>query len=188
MKKISTAVCFFMLAVGIKTSAQNDGMKAWQDYMTPGDVHKMIAKYDGTWNEDVTFWMQPGAPATNSKATCVNTMILGGRYQQSTISGNMMGMSFEGFSLLGYDNTKKVFTSTWLDNMGTGTLTLEGTWDDATKTIVFKGIEFDPMSSKDINVKETIQLIDDNTQKIEMFMESPTGEFKSMEIISTRSK
>ncbi len=188
MKKIFTVVCFFMLAVGIKTFAQNDGMKAWQDYMTPGDVHKMIARCDGTWNEDVTFWMQPGAPATNSKATAVNTMILGGRYQQSTISGNMMGMSFEGFSLLGYDNTKKVFTSTWLDNMGTGTLTLEGTWDDVTKTITFKGLEFDPMSGKDINVKETIQLIDDNTQKFQMFMELPSGEFKSMEINSTRSK
>lgn len=170
----------------ISVFAQDGG--AWQTYMTPSDVHKMIAKYDGKWNEDVTFWMQPGAAPNTNKSTAVSQMILGGRYQQSTITGDMMGTKFEGFSLLGYDNAKKVFTSTWIDNFGTGTMTLEGTWDDASKTIIFKGKMYDPMSSKDVDVKETIQFVDDNTQKLQMFIENGTSEFKNMEITSTRAK
>lgn len=171
------------------TFAQTEGgANSWQTYMTPGDVHKMIAKYDGKWNEDVTFWMQPGAAPNTSKATCVNQMILGGRYQQSTVTGNMMGAPFEGFSLLGYDNAKKTFTSTWMDNFGTGTATLQGTWDDATKTITFTGKEYDPMTGKDMDVKETMQFIDDNTQKIQMYMLANGIETKTMEINLARAK
>src|SRR5438067_3798643 len=48
-------------------------MKCWMDYMTPGDVHKMLAKANGTWDEDITMWMDPGKPPTTSKSTAVNT-------------------------------------------------------------------------------------------------------------------
>lgn len=159
-----------------------------QDYITPGDVHKMIAKYDGTWNSTSSVWMKPGAAPMVTKSVAVNAMILGGRYQQSKITGDYGGMPFEAFSLLSYDNMKKVFTSTWLDNFGTGTMALEGTWDGASKTIIFKGKMFDPMSGKDMEVKETIQYVDDNTVKNQMFVESASGEFKTMEIISSRAK
>jgi hypothetical protein len=183
MKKIVSMMIVFIMGFCIEDFAQTDsGMVAWQNYMTPSAVHKMIAKYDGNWDEDVTFWMQPGSPPTKSTSTAHNEMIMGGRYQESKITGNITGVAFEGFSLLGYDNFKKIFTSIWVDNFGTGTLTMEGVWDDASKTITFKGKELDPMSGKDINVKETMQLIDDNTQKFDMYNESSAGEFKMMEI------
>jgi hypothetical protein len=35
-------------------------------------------------------------------------------------------MPFEGISTLGYDNAKKTFFSTWIDNMGTGMMVMEG--------------------------------------------------------------
>jgi Protein of unknown function (DUF1579) len=186
MKKSFIIVLFLICISNAKLFAQD--MKAMQDYMTPSDVHKMIAKYDGTWNSAVSVWMKPGTQPMASKSVAVNTMILGGRYQQSKITGDYGGAPFEGFSLLSYDNAKKVFTSTWIDNFGTGTMTLEGTWDGASKTITFKGKMFDPMSSKDIDVKETIQYVDDNTVKQAMFVASASGEFKTMEIISTRAK
>ncbi len=44
---------------------------------------------------------------------------------------------FEGMSLMGYDNAKKVFMSSWVDNMGSGIMQMEGTWDPNTKTINF---------------------------------------------------
>jgi len=188
MKKIIGILLVTFLCNGNVFAQTDGGTNAWQTYMTPGDVHKMIAKYVGKWNEDVTFWMQPGAAPNTNKATAVNQMILGGRYQQSTVTGDMMGTKFEGFSLLGYDNAKKIFTSTWMDNFGTGTTTLEGTWDDATKTIIFKGKEYDPMTSKDMDVKETLQYVDDNTVKFQMFMIKDGAESKTMEINATRAK
>jgi hypothetical protein len=95
-------------------------MKAWQDYMTPGDMHKMIASSDGTWNEDITMWMAHGQPPTMSTAIAENKMITGARYQQSKHRGSFNGMPFEGLSLLGYDNANKIFANTWIDKMGTG--------------------------------------------------------------------
>ena len=173
MKKIVVIIIVLMLGRYTNVFAQNDSaMKAWQDYMTPGDVQKMLAKYDGTWNSNVSVWMKPGTAPMVNKSVAVNTMILDGRYQQSKIKGDYGGMPFEGFSLLGYDNMKKVFTSTWMDNFGTGTMTLEGTWDSTSKTITCKGKMFDPMS----------------TVKEEMFVESASGEFKTMEITSSRAQ
>ena len=119
-------------------------MKAWRSYITPGDVHKMLAKDDGEWNEEITLWMAPGAPPTKRPATVTNRMIMGGRYQESRHTGNFMGMPFERFGLVGYDNAKKIFVSSWVDNMGTGMMFVEGKWDNQTKTIHFTGKSTDP--------------------------------------------
>lgn len=188
MKKITIIICTLLIAIICKTTyAQTEAeMKAWQAYMTPGEVHKMLASSDGMWNEDITMWMDPAKPATKSTATAENKMILGGRYQQSTHKGSFNGQPFEGMSLLAYDNAKKMFMSTWIDNMGTGIMNMEGKWDPATKTINFKGKSFDPTTGKDINVRETFSIVDNNTQKMEMYMANDGKEFKSMEIMLTR--
>ena len=163
-------------------------MKAWMAYMTPGDAQSMLAKSNGTWNAEVTMWMDPSKPPTKSNATAENKMILGGRYQQSVNKGNMMGMAFEGISTVGFDNAKKVYQSSWVDNMGTGIMNLEGPWDDATKTINLKGKATDPSTGKDMEMRETFKVIDDNTQHMEMYCVQNGKEMKTMEIHFTRKK
>lgn len=164
-------------------------MKNWQDYMTPGDVHKMMAKWDGTWNGEVTMWMYPGAPEQKSTSTSVNKMIMNGLYQESNHSGDMMGMPFSGKSTTAYDNHRKEFISTWIDNMGSGIMIMKGAWDEATKTINLKGRMVDPGTKQDTDVRETFKIIDDNTQEMEMFVMMPDGkEFKTMNIKYTRKK
>jgi hypothetical protein len=98
-------------------------------------------------------------------------------------------MPFEGISTTGYDNAKKTFVSTWVDNMGTGIMIMEGKWDEKTKTLHLKGKQTDPTTGKEMDVRETFTVIDDNTQKMEMFM-TPAGgkEYKNMEIVFTRKK
>ena len=163
--------------------------KNWQDYMMVGDVQKMMATWDGTWDGEVTMWMEPGASPQVSKSTAVNKMIINGLYQQSNHSGDMMGMPFMGQSTLGYDNHKKEFISTWIDNMGSGIMILKGQWDEASKTITFKGTMTDMATKGDADVKETFKIIDDNTQQMEMFATMPDGsEFKTMNIKYTRKK
>lgn len=188
MKKISIFVCTLLITISCKISvAQSEAeMKAWQDYMAPGEIHKMIASSDGTWNEDISTWMVPGQPPTKTTATAENKMILGGRYQQSKHLGTFNGMPFEGFSLLGYDNAKKVFMSSWADNMGTGIMNMEGKWDAASKTINFTGVTTDPATGKNMNVREVFTIVDNDTQKMEMYMTNNSQEFKTMEIKLTR--
>ena len=164
-------------------------MKNWQEYMTPGDVHKMMASWEGTWTGDISMWMQPGAPIQKTVGMLVNKMILNGLYLQGTNTGNMMGMPFTGMSTTAYDIHRKEFINTWIDNMGSGIMVLKGPWDEATKTITLKGKSTDPGTTAEIDVRETYRIIDDNTQEMEMFMMMPDGkEFKTMNIKYTRNK
>jgi hypothetical protein len=164
-------------------------MKNWEMCMTPGKEHAMLAKSNGTWTAEVTNWMDPSKPPIKSKATTINKMLLGGRYQESSTNGTMMGMPFEGKGVTGYDNAKKVFVSTWVDNMGTGIMTMEGPWDEASKSITFKGKTMDPMTMRETSLKEIFKIVDDNNQLMEMYAPGPDGkELKMMEIKFTRKK
>jgi hypothetical protein len=163
--------------------AQSDAdMKAMMAYATPGEVHQMLAKTVGNWTADVTMWMQPGAPPTTSKAECTNEMILGGRYLQSKNKGIFFGAPFEGIGIIGYDNAKKAFVTSWIDNMGTGLMYLTGTWDAASKSIVFTGNMVDPVAGGEVKVKQVMKFPDDNSQIMEMYSYTNGKEFKNMEI------
>lgn len=190
MKKNTLLISIVLVTTfSFQLHAQMDDntQKAWMAFMTPGDVHKMIAKSDGQWKGDVTWWTAPGQQPMTSTATCTNTMIMGGRYQQSMNKGTMMGMPFEGMGLLGYDNAAKVFNYTWIDNMGTGVMNMTGTWDDATKSVNFTGTTTDPVSGKQIPVREVFTMTNDNNQMLQMYTSGPDGkEFKTMEIKYTR--
>jgi len=165
-------------------------MQAWQNFMTPGEMHKLLASFNGTWKGEVTMWMDPAAPPITSTATATNRMIYNGLYQESKHSGNMMGMPFEGTSIWGYDNAKKKFVSTWIDNMGSGIMVVEGDYDPSTKTFSFAGTTTNPLDGKECNIRETVQVIDGNTQVMKMYgPDRVTGkEFQTMEIKMTRSK
>jgi Protein of unknown function (DUF1579) len=182
------AVAFACCCISLHAQSEAE-MKAWTEYMTPSDIHKMIAKSDGEWNAEMNMWMAPGAPPTKAMSSCTNKMILGGRYQQSNYAGTMNGMPFEGVSTLAYDNSLKKFINTWIDNMGTGLIVMEGTWDNASNSMITKGKETDPITGKEISIRQVFKIIDDNTHSMEMYM-TPVGgkEYKNMEIKLTRKK
>lgn len=144
-------------------------MKAWQDFATPGAMHEWLAKTNGTWEAEVTQWMDAAAPPTKAKAVNVQSSALGGRYVIGKFTTTMMGQPMEGMSTMGYDNAKKMFTSTWVDNMGTGIVHMSGTYDEATKTLNLKGHQTDPMTGKDSDMREEMKMIDDNTYTLAMY-------------------
>ena len=165
-------------------------MKAWMEYATPGDAHKGLAQSAGTWDGEVSMWMKPGAPPMTSKATATNKMAMGGRYQVGTFSGDFMGQPFEGMSIMGYDNAKKKFISTWVDNMGTGMMHMEGSADASGKTITLNGKMVDPSTGRECDMKEVYTMVDADHHTMEMYGPDPaTGKpFKNMEIKFIRKK
>lgn len=157
-------------------------MKRWQEYMTPGDVHKMMASWDGAWSGEVTSWEHAEAQPQKSTLASTNKMVMNGLYQESTHAGNMMGMPFQGKGTMGYDNVTKKFTSTWIDNMGSGLMTMTGTWDDASKSMTLKGTGTNPITKGDCEMREVYKIIDDKTHLMEMYRTDDGKEFKTMEI------
>lgn len=160
--------------------------KAWMDYATPSAPHKMMAEEVGTWNCDMTFWMGPDAKPEKATSTADIKMVLGGRYQEGYYKGTMMGQPFEGKSTLAYNNASKEFTTTFIDNMGTGMMVAMGKWNDANKAIELKGDMVNPMNGKKTAYREMYTIVDANTRKMEMFDTKEGKEYKSMEIVMKR--
>ncbi|WP_343696111.1 DUF1579 domain-containing protein [Flavobacterium sp.] len=157
--------------------------KAWQAYATPGESHKLMADEVGTWNCEMTFWYEPDGKPEKSTSVANIKMILGGRYQEATYQGKIMGAPFEGKSTLAYNNASKEFTSTFIDNMGTGMMVATGKYDEATKSMELKGEMVNPMDGKKSPYREIYTIIDPTTRKMEMFDVKNGKEFKSMEIV-----
>lgn len=157
-------------------------MKMWDDFKTPGDMHKWMEKTNGTWEGDISTWMDPSAPPEKTKGTIVQTSILGGRYVVGKYSGTIFGQKTEGQSTMAYDNGKKLFVSTWIDNQGTGIVFMSGVFDEKTKTLNLNGYQTDPMTGKDSNVREELTIIDDDSYTMTMFGTGMDGkEMKFME-------
>lgn len=188
MKKSFIFMLFAVLFTAKISFAQDDAqMKQWMEFMTPGEMHKMIGDAVGEWTAEIKMWMAPNTEPTTASGTSVTEALLGGRYFKTTHNSNFMGMPMEGIDISGYDNARKVFHSYWIDNFGTGTMYLEGTYDKESKTLTLTGSSFD-FAGKPYKVKEVIKHLDKDNQFMEMYMDEGKGEWKSMEIKYTRKK
>lgn len=161
-------------------------MKAWEDYMKPGKSHTLLAKWVGKWNVDMTFYHK--GQESKAKSTAEYNLKLGGRYLQCNYKGTIEGTPFEGENTTAFDNARKLFLSTWIDNMGTGIMYLEGTYNAATKTITSNGKATDVVTGKEFSIRETHTMIDDDNQVMEMFDIKNVEETKTMSLKLTRVK
>ena len=158
-------------------------MDAWMKAATPGEPHKKLEPFIGTFDVKVKSWMQPGAPAMESTGTSEQNWVLGGRYVEQRFKGSFMEQPFEGLGYTGYDNIKKQYVGTWMDNMSTAVMMSTGKADASGKQMNFKGTSPDPMTGKDMSMTSKITVADNNHHTMEMWGPAPNGKiFKMMEI------
>src|SRR5207245_11473510 len=119
-----------------------------QEMMKLNENHKLLSSLDGSWNYSIKMWMNPdpNAKPQESKGTATRKTVMAGRYVMMDVSGKiqmpgedgkMKDVQFKGMGLEGYDNVKKKFVGSWIDNMGTGIEFSEGRYDPATKTFTY---------------------------------------------------
>jgi len=194
MKKLimmSVAVLLVVAVHGFSEEEKADDqemMKKWMAYATPGKMHKSMKYFAGKWDAATKYWMKPGDKAMEAKGTkAVAKMIMGGRYLKTHTKGKMMGQEFTGLSLLGYDNFNKKYVGIWIDSNGTGLFPYEGALDSSGKVRTDTGTWDDIMSGGKHDVRMVTTIVDDNTYQFEMFMKYPNmPEYKSMEMVYTR--
>lgn len=166
-------------------------MEAWMDFAKPGAEHEWMAKQAGTWVCDsVKQWMDPSQPPTTAKATDVVTMEMNGLYQMTNFSSTMMGQPMMGHGIMGYDKMKKKYVVSWIDNMGSGIVRMEGTYDDATKTLNTSGKQSDPGRKMETDIRQEIKFHDDGSYTMAMYGTGHDGktEQKFMEGTFKRKK
>src|SRR5205823_13766477 len=110
-----------------------------------------------------------------SKSTVTHKTIMGGRYVRMNVSENMQmpgedrkmkTVQFKGMGLEGYDNVKKKFVASWIDNMGTGIEFSEGTYDPATKSFTYTS-EVEAIPGMKTQIREVVKVTDNSHMMLE---------------------
>ena len=182
------------------TGEPNDAemMKQMMELSKLNDNHKLLGSLAGSWTNTVKMWMNPdpSAPPIQSSGTAMRKPIMGGRYYEGDFTGKMKmpgpdgkmkEMDFKGMSIEGYDNAKKKFFATWIDNMGTGTIVMEGDYDPAAKAFTYTAEE-EMIPGMKMKVREVVKIVDENHHTLEWFEDRGGKEVKTMEIDYTRKK
>lgn len=197
------AICALGLFVSSRVVSQEKGpskppdrknmdemMAKWKELNAKGPEHKKFEKMVGTWDAEMRMWTFPGGEPTVSKGMARIRLILDGRYIEQKFQCSMMREPFEGLGIEGYDNIKKKYVSTWMDNSSTGIFMSTGTTDASGKVTTYYGKTDDPMTGqKDKVVKSIAREVHADKAVFEMYDKTPDGqEFKTMEITYTRRK
>jgi hypothetical protein len=177
-----------------KQPSESDMMAMMMDMAKPGGNHKLLEGGVGSWSYSVKWWMSLDAPPMESTGTSVSRSVMGGRYlitdhtgkmQLPGADGKMVDTEFKGMAVEGYDNTKKKFVSSWIDSMGTGIMSMEGTYDPGTKTLTYAG-EYEPMPGTKMKMRQAIKITDKDHRIIEFYEDRGGKEVKTMEMTYTR--
>lgn len=107
-------------------------------YTQPGEKHKKLEPYLGRWDVESTVSMGPGNEMKSSMKVEIAWQIPG-RFLEIESKGNLMGLPYQGFGLLGYDNFKQAFVSTWIDNLNTYKLDAQGNLGQDGTTLLMYG-------------------------------------------------
>lgn len=183
MKKILLLLC--LILGGNSLQAQNQD--PWTEYMTPSKMHQMLEKYVGNFEMEIS--MDMGGQKNQFMVDSQHAMHLGGRFLELKQKGSMMGMDYEATTIIGFNNSERQFALTTITNMGTGTLSLFGPWDEPTKSANLSGQLTNPLTKKPINVRQNISFIDEDSFLIESFdQEGNNPEVKTVQYKFSRKK
>jgi hypothetical protein len=172
---------------GIDKNQPSD-MEKWKEYATPNENHKILDAFAGNWDYTVKWWSSANAQPEISHGTSEARWVMGGRFLEQTSKGTSMGQPFEGMGITGYDNAKKKYVSTWIDNMGTGIMASEGGYDASTKTFEENGTFTQPKMGE-TPFKGVTKIISDDNFVYEMYTKDKDWkEYKALEINYTRKK
>ena len=172
-------------------------MKQMMEMSKLNENHKLLADMNGNWNYAIKMWMNPdpNAKPQESKGTATRKSAMGGRYVMMDVTGKMQmpgedgkmkDMQFKGMGVEGYDNVKKKFVSSWIDNMGTGIAVLRGHLRSRDQDITYTS-EMEMMPGMKMPVREVIKVADKDHMSLEWYETRGGQEKKTMEIAYTRA-
>jgi hypothetical protein len=168
----------YFLAVGIVSLVSSTLLA--QAPPKPGPEHAVLKEIEGTWDAVVK------AGPQESKGTMTSKM-MGGLWLISEFKGDFEGASFEGRGIDGYDVDKKKYIAIWVDSMTTSPLTLEGTYDEKSKTMSMQGEGKGP-DGKPAKFKTTTNFPNKDQQVFKMFLVGPDGNDIPMMTIEYKRK
>ncbi|MFN8390783.1 MAG: DUF1579 domain-containing protein [Bdellovibrionota bacterium] len=173
-------------AVAPKPLTPEEMMAKVKAFGTPGKEHEALQPLVGKWTTESKMWMDPSKEPEVSKGTASSEWILGKRFVKQDFSGKLFGKPFQGIGILGYDNLKKTYVSTWIDTMSTGLMVGEGAIQGSSNLEMTNKFSC-PLTGGERTARLVTRIVSKDSHVLEMYDTGPDGKtFKTMEIVYKR--
>ena len=107
-------------------------------FAQPKPEHARLTAMAGTWDVEMTLWLQPGKPGIPSKGTSTIRSMLNGLFIEEKIEGALNGVPFTTLAWTGFNTETKRYEATRIASTNTARIVESGTFDDATKQFELK--------------------------------------------------
>lgn len=174
---------------GKQMAESQEMMKAWVEASTPGESHKYLDHFVGKWETSSRLWWEgPNRPPSESKGNAEIKWIMEGRFLLEEQTDQVMDKPHKSMILTGYDNYKKKYITSFIDNMQTGMYTSEGTLDKSGKVLTYHGKMDDPMTGeRDKLFRSVVRVINKDKYVLESYdLIGTPEEYKAVEITYNR--
>ncbi len=153
--------------------------------------HDSFKPFVGTFRAEVKMWMGPGDPMV-STGTMTNTLALGGKFLAQDYVGDPSPGPFGNFAgkgFWGYNTVDDRYEGVWIDTACTFMMTEQGQREPDGKAWTMLGSMTNPETGTPMRKKSVIRLRDADHHSMEMFFETPDGQWaRSMHIEYVRKK
>ena len=151
----------------------NELIKKWRLIQKPGENHYLFKQMIGEW--DVRLVFHGGGNIWESKCKARNELIHGGRFLIENIvgeiyapddSGEMRTEAYSSTKIIGYDNYKKAYCGSFVENQNSYMLNFIGRKPlrGQSNKIEFFGLSDEPMLEiNDTTMKYTLELTDETS-------------------------
>ncbi len=172
------------------TPEQQAMMAEWAKIASPGDPHKHLEYFVGTWKTKTKMYMGgPGSTPMESEGKSVMKWVLDGRFIQDNYKGTMMGMPYEGIGMTGYDNYRNLYINSWCSNQGTNMLTMSGMRHPKTGVFTYYGKMDEPrLKVVGRTVKYVTRIVDKDHYTFEIIDLHAGDDYKVIELSYERIK
>ncbi len=171
----------------VKIDVQTSRMDRMPMAAEPGAEHERLQALVGEWKAETRAWLHPGATVQEGQGTVSNFWMLNGRFVGQEYKSRAQRPKYEGLGALGYDNTKKVYTSVWLDTTSTSIYTATGSCDESGNVFTLEGVCHDPVTGEPVKCKSVTRIVNRKEYTFELFKEGSDGKvFRALDITYTR--
>lgn len=126
----------------------DDAMKRLMEACKPSSHHKELERLIGSWDTEISMWMEPSAPPMKSKGTAECKWLVEGKWIVTDAKGSFMDTSIQSHAVMGYDNFKRHFVFSQVDSFQTAMFHSEGNFDQAGNALITYGVIDEPMDGE----------------------------------------
>jgi Xaa-Pro aminopeptidase len=151
----------------------------------PDPDHARLVAMSGSWDVEMTFWLQPGRPGLSTRGTSTIRPLLNGQFVEETIEGVLSGSPFTTLAWTGFNTATHQYEATRIASTNSIRIAESGTYDAATNRFELKA-EY-PLAGDTWRQRTVIEPSSAETMTAASYLSFGTvPEWKAVEIKYTR--